>query len=425
MNSVNVSRARLYHKCSLYGCDLVIREAEPGDASAISALFDKTYRGEYFVSDTTVEAIRRDIETPHRCFWLIALLEGEAAPIGCLLARIDAQHRLAKLANAVVLMSVAMRVIRRARKQKLIEEADNINPSMSEKSSIADLMVQLATDHITRVNGVVDVVYAMTRTANAAPGRLGKTIGFKQAGVLPNAIRIQDFEHLNLEVMVTPRALETRRRCTRVFSRLAPMYALVAQSFGLEIPQVVECVKPPLTSPLSMSEIQDAAKIAQKYAERQRTGHLKLNFSLFLFPNLLLSCESVGAEIFVYHNSRSGQAIIVDYWFDNANACTVLQAAARLLDRLGATYIEMLISAHDCALQQQAYTARYLPTAYFPAASLAHDGSREDYFVFSRTFRLIDFSQSAISEENRRFLKEYMKAYQALYVPLGAMEGAA
>ena len=76
----------------------------------------------------------------------------------------------------------------------------------------------------------------------------------------------------------------------------------------------------------------------------------------------------------------------------------------------------MLVDAYDYIIQQQAYTAKYIPSAYFPAMHLAGDGLRDDYFVVSRTFQIIDFTSSYVTQENLPYLRSYMRSYNELYI---------
>jgi hypothetical protein len=86
------------------------------------------------------------------------------------------------------------------------------------------------------------------------------------------------------------------------------------------------------------------------------------------------------------------------------------------LQREGAAYIELLVDAYDYQTQQEAYTAKFIPSAYFPAMKLAHDGLRNDFFVVSRTFQILDFTASTVMEENYPYLQAYMRFYHKLYI---------
>jgi hypothetical protein len=64
------------------------------------------------------------------------------------------------------------------------------------------------------------------------------------------------------------------------------------------------------------------------------------------------------------------------------------------------------------------------------ARSAGRDGARDDYFVLSGTFQLLDFSNTFVSPENFEFLTSYMRYYTELYIDpvrrkMAAQAGAA
>ena len=121
---------------------------------------------------------------------------------------------------------------------------------------------------------------------------------------------------------------------------------------------------------------------------------------------------------------RNKQAAIIGYRTDQTNLHDLLDSAAWTLHRMGAAYIEFLVSAYDYKLQQQAYTARFIPSAYYPALQLSNDGLRDDVFVLSRTFNLLDFTNNFLRGDNRLYLKAYLRRYHELYIQpiLGLMK---
>jgi hypothetical protein len=78
--------------------------------------------------------------------------------------------------------------------------------------------------------------------------------------------------------------------------------------------------------------------------------------------------------------------------------------------------VELLVDAYDYITQQEAYTAKYIPSAYFPAMRLSNDGLRDDFFVVTRTFQILDFTTTTVMTENYPYLQAYMNFYNALYI---------
>lgn len=129
-----------------------------------------------------------------------------------------------------------------------------------------------------------------------------------------------------------------------------------------------------------------------------------------------MSTEDGGTDVFIWYGGVGQQASILGYRSDRVNKHDLLDSVAIELQNAGAAYVELLVDAYDYVIQQEAYTARFIPSAYFPAMRLSHDGKRDDYFVLSRTFRLLDFSSTVVTGDNFKFLKAYLRSYHDLYI---------
>jgi hypothetical protein len=408
------SALRIFENREVGGIQYTFREAESMDAAGISDLFERAYGGKYLFSDTSAASISNEISVPNKFIWLITTVKGESTPMGCLLAKIDRENRIAKISNVVMLPGYARRTARRESRHQSLGFPDAVSVRKAERRSLGGIMLELVLEYLTNKNPIVDVVYATTRTINAAPARLGRSVGFRHAGFFPNAVWIQGFEHLNLEVFVTSRALRARRKCDHIFSALESIYSLAAQTFALETPKFTGKHASINESNLmhTFRLNQDQAEVSRRYEFCHEQGFLRIQFTPFLHPNCMLASNDGGGEIFVNYNASNRQAVIVDYWCSQGDIGSILKAAGHTLHELGAAYIEMLISAHDYLQQKQAYAAHYLPCAYLPAVHLARDGFRDDYFVFSRTCQPLDFEQCVISDENAHFLRAYLKLRQ-------------
>jgi hypothetical protein len=411
------STLRIFENREVGGIHYTFREAESVDAAGISDLFERAYGGKYLFSDTSAASINNEISAPNKFIWLITTIKGDPTPLGCLLAKIDPENKIAKISNVVMLPGDAHRAARRESRHQSLGLPDAVGMQKAERRSLGSIMLELVLEYMTNKNPIVDVVYATTRTLNAAPARLGRSVGFRHAGFFPNAVWIEGFEHLNLEVFITTRALRARRKCDHIFSALESIYSLAAQTFALETPKFTG-----KNTSINDSNLmhtfrlnQDQAEVSRRYQFCLEQGFLRIQFTPFLYPNCVLACND--GEVFVNYNASNKQAVIVDYWCSQGDTGPILKAAGHTLNELGAAYIEMLISARDYLQQKQAFAARYLPCAYLPAVHLAKDGFRDDYFVFSRTCQPLDFERCVISNENTAFLRAYLKLHQEHPIP--------
>lgn len=382
---------RIHDFFSSGGHAFLVREATRDDIGPIQALYANVYGGLYRPGYATdPERLAREIASP-RHLWIVALEMGTLAAVAAFEA--DPLHRLGKTSG------VAVRPDCRG-------------------VGVGTRLVALGVEYLTGPADATDVIYATTRTQAQAPSRLVSAAGFRTLGVFPNAVEVDSLEHLNLEVFLTERALEKRRRKPYLHPPFQSLYAVARAELGLERAYLVT-----ERAPLELSRariplgwIDDAKLAARRFAQYQAEQRLSNSFFPFHEPNRLLVSEDGGTEIFVWYPGPGLQSAVVGYRTDRVNVHDLFEAVAVALQRAGAAYVELLVDAYDYRLQQQAITARYIPSAYFPAMSLNRDGLRDDYFVLSRTFRLLDFAGTCATAVGRKYLRAYLEVYERLYI---------
>ncbi len=375
------------------GC---IREAFQKDAPAILRIFQDAYGGKYpHESGSDPRILQAEIADEARNLWLIAEL-GERT-IGAMMFARDENHRLGKAAGAVVAQEFR-------------------------KSGLGSQLLKAGVHYLTEVSRSTDVVYGTTRTISLGPSRLVSDAGFKKLGLFPNAVEIENMEHLNLDVYLTPTSLELRRRKPCLFTSFADVYSIARRQLGLESPYIISQRAPLRLSQkrIAMTLTKDQAtgrsEVAMLFRKYKSEGRISNSFFPFHTPNWLLTSEDGGTQVFVWYGGMGRQAAIVGYRSDRVDTHDLLNSVAYALQAQGAAYLELLVNAYDPRLQQEAYTARFIPSAYFPGLQLAADGMRDDYFVLSRTFRLLDFNDAFVPEENCHYLQAYLKSYYELYI---------
>ena len=373
---------------------VTVREARPGDAPAILDLFARIYKGKYpldFGTDPVV--LRAEIADPARSLWLVASADGSPAPVAAMQFLIDPDNRMGKAGGGVVVPE-------------------------RRRSGLGTTMLKRGIRFLTRESRVADVVYGTSRTVSEGPSRMVAEAGFRRLGLFPNAVHIEQLEHLNLDVYLTERALSRRRRTPYLYGPFAPIYAVARRQLGLERAHVVT-ERDPLSLSRSRVELRydaDPRRAAELFARFRAQRRIANSFFPFHSPNAVLSALDGGADVFLWNGGVGKQTMILGFRSDYATAHDLLDAVALAVQRSGAAYVEMLVDAYDYILQQEAYTAKYIPSAYFPAMRLAGDGQRDDYFVVSRTFQIVDFSGAYVARESLPYLKSYMRSYQDLYI---------
>ena len=279
-------------------------------------------------------------------------------------------------------------------------------------------LLKTGVSYLTKTLAAVDVIYGTTRTASIAPTRMVEEVGFHPLGIFPNAIYFENLEHLNLDIYLTESALARRRKRPYLYPPFEKVYNIARKSLGLErailvterAPLKLSAKKIPLAV---MDDEKEAATRFDRLVSEQRLAN---RFFPFHRPNQILMTEDGGTEVFVHYDAEGKQVSILGYRTDQVNVHDLLDSVATTLQRTGAGYVDFLVDAYDFILQQAAFTARFVPSAYFPAMKLNDDGKRDDFFILSRTFRLLDFSGISLTGPNLKFLRTYIRFYHELYI---------
>ena len=376
------------------GKQFVIREANLQDAEPIRNIFVTIYQGKYpleFISNP--EILKAEIADGARYLWLCCIDIKANTHIGAMMFAIDSKNRMSKAGGGVVLPEYR-------------------------KFGLASAMLNAGVGYLTDTVKEVDVLYGTSRTVSEGPSRMMAEANFHKMGLFPNAVQIEDLEHLNLDVFLTSRALELRRRKPYLFSPFFEVYRIARKQLNLERAYLVTEREPlKLSGKKIKFDIVDDEKIViskfRLYSEQDRIAN---SFFPFHTPNRVLVSEDGGTDVFVWYGGVGKQASLLGFRTDRVNLHDLLDSVAVALQRSGAAYVEMLVDAYDYITQQEAYTAKYIPSAYFPAMRLAHDGLRDDYFVVTRTFQILDFTTTTVMSENYPYLQAYMNFYNALYI---------
>jgi L-amino acid N-acyltransferase YncA len=385
---------RIEEKVDLHGESFLIREADAQDVAKIHELFVLVYNRRYpleFATDLNV--LQAEIADTHHYLWIVAddLSTGEF--VGAVMFAFDGENRMGKAAGSVV------------------------HPAKQHKG-LGSKLLKTGVDYLTAKEKLVDVIYATTRTISEGPSRMVNEVGFKKMGLFPNAVQIETMEHLNLDVYLTEQALAKRRKKPYLFGPFYEVYNIARKTLGLERAYMVTERAPLKLSPkkLVFNVNKDEKEVVLKFRYYNENQRLSNSFFPFHMPNWILSTDDGATEVFVWYGGVGKHASILGYRTDRVNIHDLLDSVAFTLQNQGAAYIELLVDAYDYILQQCAFTARYIPSAYFPAMKLANDGHRDDFFVLSRTFRLLDFTGAYLSQENHPFLQTYLRCYYNLYI---------
>jgi len=385
---------RIRESRKIRGHRILLRDARVSDAAAIQGLFNKIYKGKYPLEfGTNADVLRAEIADPEHALWIVAVDQAARRVIGAMLLLCDPFNRMCKAGGGVVLPEYR-------------------------HLGLGSTMLKRGVRYMTREAKLADVIYGTSRTVSEGPSKMVAEAGFHKMGIFPNAVQIEELEHLNLDVYLTDRALRLRRKTPYLYAPFASIYDIARRQLHLEKAHVVTQRDPLKLSKTKIKLAYDADPKRALALFRRCEEQWRISNSFFPFhaPNAVLSSADGGADVFLWNGGVGKQTMILGFRSDYASLHDLLDSVALCVQSSGASYVELLVDAYDYITQQQAYTAKYIPSAYFPAMRLAGDGLRDDYFVVSRTFQIIDFTSSYVTQENLPYLKSYMRSYNALYI---------
>ena len=384
------------------GQEIRIRNARIEDARRIQVLYSEIYGANYSTSLIfDREEMRKAIQSDEY-FWLVG--DHNDRVIGSLLYAIDRKQRTSKALGAVV-----------SREYR--------------KHNLANTMMRIILEKITKEEKLVDMVYATTRSITTAPQQMTETLGFVALGIFPNSHKVYEHETHCLTGYYVASSWHKRRKPAMLMKEIEPFYRLaqkelLARDLQLGEPKMAE--ESYLRSPLAARTTPQNALIpfemilapqfvASRFRALGNSGPFINSYVPFHEPNLLLMSHDQKTEIYLHYNAPHKYTVILGGRTEIEDFSLLLNSAAKVLRELNVGYVECLVDAYSPELQRQAVHARFLPSAYFPSMRLV-GGKRWDYVALSRSFDMLDFRNVTLMSTYREYLKEYLKIWNELYV---------
>lgn len=384
------------------------------DAMAITILYQRVYNGNYtnpLMRDT--DLLTKYLQDKNNV-WVVAEENGDGASneirspkistrlIGSVVYETDPVHRLARAFGGVVLSDY--------RGQGILEQT-----------------MKYAQDHIMNVSAMVDVVYATTRTSTPAPQIVTEHLGYKKLGIFPNVHRTDVYETHCLTALFTHESLWNRFTDFRMHPGIMNLFEIVRTECTL--PSVPKATSEDLeldnyTNAIDLELIAAEKYAVYRYNLQKEEGILQAHFYPFHLPNMVISSPCQTVEIFIYIAESDKHCTIMgikkprDYDFTE-----ILEKCVKLLNGIGARYIEILVRADKVKTIERVLRARFIPCAYFPAFQ-SNGELRYDFVVLSRTFEVLDFAFLKLAGKNSVFLDEYIRNIQEIFLKPRLLVGA-
>lgn len=382
------------------GPEILVRRACTADAFRIQELYFKVYRGKYPLTIVTdLEELQQTLESPG-FLWMI-LLEGHLV-IGSVIYEIDHRHKLGKSFGAVILDAYR-------------------------GHNLTFLVMKHVQEAILGKDKACHVIYTSTRTESAAPQKLTERLGYRKLGIFPNVRRVADWETHCLAAIYDQEAFERRKKPPVILPELKDLYEISRCECALgsaNYQDFIECPEEKVKL-IEFEAVTAPNFVLEKFLRGVTSKTVSMYFYPFHTPNLLLISKKLNVGIFLYHCREDNYSCIIGGHFEEHSYQTILESVAAAAKALGIRYLEILVGAYKPKTLREVLNARFLPSAYFPALKLVGEdeanpffkkGERLDYFVFSRSFEMLDFRNIKLEGVYKKYLKFYFQMWRKLYI---------
>ncbi len=374
------------------------RCAQIGDESKIQALYNKIYNNKYPLSIVNDRQQLTAALTGKEFLWVLVLNGDEA--VGSVVYQIDHQQRIGKAFAAVV------------------------DPAY-QGHRLTEMAMGLVEKQILSAEGSCDLIYATTRTVSLAPQKLTEKLGYAKLGIFPNVHRVMKYETHALTAHYGPGTLNKRRTRPQILPELESLYTITKEELGLDEAEIVDADVATCRDFIVLDVIREEKYVRDRFIEGVAANHIANRFYSFQNPNVLLKAPDGSFEIFLFLEHADGHACIIGGRSGDTDYNIILNSVVASCREMGVRYIEMLIGAYRPLSQRIALSAKFIPSAFFPALRLIKaednhsffsDGERSDYFIFSRSFEGLDFASLRIAGSNRKYLQYYFQMWQKMFI---------
>lgn len=352
-----------------------LRRAGPDDSDAIFALYDQIYQGSYTLDIVNKPEDRLKALNDPATYWMV-VDDGEAI-VGSVILEIDLAQRNGKVFAAVM--------------------RDDYR-----RYDVMSRLIGMGIQKIMYDDRLCDVIYATTRTASIGPRQLLRKLGFISLGIFPNVHRLTEYETHGLNALFHPDAWEKRRRLPKLIPEVEGFYRIIRQTFQLEPAEIMPAKHQPKLK-LLRGETVDV-----ELDRAREEGELLMDFFPFHKANLLFANDDRSVMAFVNYEGNDGYGTLVALKAPIEDLRGVLEATFEMGQRMGITYLEILIDAYEPRMQRAALAAQFLPCAYFPSMQQTSE-DRKDFLVFARSTLPLNFSNVQMTPRDREFLDHYLQ----------------
>lgn len=256
-----------------------------------------------------------------------------------------------------------------------------------------------------------EVLYTTTRCFSLEEQSVTREAGFHLLGTFPNAPGADRSRVNGLTGWFAPEVLARRAGGFALHPALAKLYDAARRETGLApLPAGAAPEPPPASAEAPALELLVAPRLAAARLRRLKERPSGLQFYPFQEPTVLITDAEQRIEAFARLVPEMGFAVIIGERLDApVSPVAFYRETTRLLERAGASYIEVLNDAADLYATDCMLRAGFAPCAYFPALQ-RRGGARRDQVVFSWSREPFVPSERPVPKEYEPFVAAYLEA---------------
>jgi RimJ/RimL family protein N-acetyltransferase len=384
--------------------DLIIEQATFADVDELLALYLSIYGDNYPLEIGTKRIVMENaLSKPSEFLWLIIRDNEKGSIAGSTIIEIDLDFKIGKVTGVTTHKNYR-------------------------GQGIASKLIEFGTNKVVHQEGLVNSLYATSRTISKASQVMFLKNGFKPLGIFPNARKIKSYETLTLLGYFGKGVIERRKPSLKVPAFMKPISDVVCAAINVEkiAEEFDEC---PLTKPIVPGEeysleggfeFISAPHFIKKRFDIMFQDDDESVFYPFHKPNLLIASVTDDFELYASFNEKDHYCVIITA---NEGISELGDRFKKLLFQMkdkGIYYVETLVrmdySNVICFLAEN----KFLPSAVYPAMR-EEDGYMYDYVLLTRTMVPLDFSETQIDDSFKPYVAQYAK--QWIHMNLAAVEG--
>ena len=280
--------------------------------------------------------------------------------------------------------------------------------------------MQFGVDHLIKKVGIIDVIYATTRTVTPVPQVTTKKLGYKMLGIFPNVRRTDSFETHALAAYFNKNILSERFTDFKLHPKIRELYEIVKHECKLDALETATEDEYKITTVFSeeiptLEIITDAPEFVKyRFEELGRQGQLPVHFFPFHVPNALILSPDLKIEVFLFISKIDRYCTIIDIKKQtDYNFTQILNKISKILREINVRYIEIIARTNKVKTINNILLSNFIPCAYFPAFQL-HESKRYDYIILSKTYEILDFQNINLEGSNKLFLKQYFSSWSKI-----------